>query len=145
MEQVLHLLNEAVTTYQKIPAGFWQALLASGVLVPLLNVYKKIHLTRREQQLTAEAMHVIVIAASFLVAFAQYMLTSHPNDPRIIFLHTAVLSFMTQPVYLGLVKPLWAWSANRFGNSELKRAVIPADGLPLAGTSVSTQPADFSS
>lgn len=149
MHHIIQLANEVALLVHKVPAGFWQALLASGVLAPVLNVYKHLHFTRKEREVEARVMHVAVVAAAFLLSTGQYLLATHPADPRIIALHTAVLGFMTQPVYFFLLKPLlkyaWAPLALKFSEAarleaELKSATVPPEGLPAAPTTPALTP-----
>lgn len=142
MQEVLHYLNQAVSQFHNIPAGFWQALIASGVLSPLIKIWKHFRITKKEKEIAEWAMYGLTIVVAFAVAVFQYLLTTHPQNPQIIALHTAVLSFMLQPVYMFVVKPTWNYLSSKNAaaaafNSEVKSAAIPAEGLPIGGTSAS--------
>jgi hypothetical protein len=142
MQQIINYANDAVKAFHQVPPGFWQALLASGILSPLLKVWKHFRVTKKEKEIAEWAMYLITVGVAFSAALLQYLLTAHPGNPTIIALHTAILSFMLQPVYLLGVKPLWSYFSKKSAaatafNEEVKSAAIPATGLPIAGTSVS--------
>lgn len=143
---MLNLLNDAVKAYHQIPPGAWQAILASGILSPALHIWHKIHVTRKEKEIAEWAMLAITILVAFGASVFQYLLNTHPGNPKIIALHTSVLAFTMTPTYIWAVKPIFAWLSAKNAQSnvyaaqlaELKSAVIPSTGLPnLPGTAVS--------
>jgi hypothetical protein len=146
MDHFIDTLNKVVIYYHSIPAGFWQVLIASGILSPLIKAWKHFRITKKEKQIGEIAMYAITVGVAFVAATLQYLFTKHPQDPSIIALHTAVLGFVLTPTYLLAVKPLWAFLSNKFGEAatleqQLKSAEIPAGGLPVEGTSVSASDA----
>lgn len=139
---LLTLTNDAARALHQIPAGTWQAILASGTLTPLLHVAHRVRVTRKEKEIGEISMLLISILVAFTAAVLQYLFTKHPADPKIIALHTAVLGFTMTPTYIILVKPTWAYLTGKYGEAsqledELKSALVPAEGLPVEGTSVS--------
>jgi hypothetical protein len=139
---MLNTLNNIVNYYHQIPPGFWQALIASGILSPLVHAWHQVHVTRKEKEIADWAMIIIVILVAFAASVFQYLLTTHPSNPTVIAMHTAVVGFMMTPLYIIVVKPLWTWLSKKSAaadiyNSQLKSSLIPSTGLPIAGTSVS--------
>ena len=102
----------------------WDALAAAGVISPALAGVKK---WLKVQSSTV--MFLLVVATSLGTVVAHYLLTIPTNDPSIIGLQTAVLAFMTQPVYYLILKPMMAfWRAEvekaAALNAELKSAAV---------------------
>ena len=146
MHSIVDFLNKAILLVQHVPSGFWQALIASGVLSPALKVWKHFRVTKKEKQIGEAVMFAVVTGISFVAVVLNYLFTHDPQNPSIILLHTAVLGFMTQPVYYLGVKPLWAKIEKEVAKAEalneaVKAAAIPPEGLPVADTTVSAQEA----
>jgi len=94
LQQILNILNYAAV---HVP---WSAVAASGVLSPLLVAVKKWFSVQSER-----VMITLVALSSGLVVAGNYLLHVPTHDPSIIAVQTAVVAFMTQPVYFFMVKP----------------------------------------
>jgi hypothetical protein len=132
LQKVLDILNN-------VPPGTYEALLASGIISPLLVGVKKWFSVQSER-----VMITLVVVLGMLAAAGNYLLHVPTQDPSIIALQGAVIAFMTQPVYFFFVKPLFGKisstleAAAKF-NDEVKSAAEPAGGVPLSGIALPGQ------
>jgi hypothetical protein len=141
LAHTLKLLNETVIVFAQVPSGFWQVLLASGVLSPFLKAVQHWWDIQSEKLMIG-----LVILFAFVAAGLHYLLTTPSGNPSIIAVQTALIGFTMQPIYFLAVKPLYRYLTDRFGAAkdildELKTASVPAAGLPIAGTTVSAEQA----
>jgi hypothetical protein len=108
----------------------WEALAASGVISPLLVGIKKWFSVQNEK-----VMISLVILISGLAVAGNYMLHVPTSDPYIIGIQTAVLAFMTQPIYFFIVKPAIAFFKNEVEKAaalnEVKSATVPKGGITV--------------
>lgn len=138
MQQAIDIANQLALAWQHIPPSFWEALIAAGILTPFLNIYKHFRFTKRQREVTSAAMHIAVVVAAGALSVLQYLLSAYPQNPTVIAMHTAVLGFMTQPVYFLVVRPLWKYfssmssEAKLFENEMKAAAAVPAEGVPLS-------------
>lgn len=119
MHEVLDFLN-------RIPAGTWEIILASGVISPFLQSIKHWLSVQSDK-----VMFTLLVLASGVVATGHYLLVTPSTNPSIIALQTALLSFMTQPFYFFLVKPLYKSLTDGL-SKEAKSAIEPVGGIPMA-------------
>lgn len=110
----------------------WDALAAAGVISPLLVGVKK---WLKVQSSTV--MFLLVAGTSLGAVTVHYLLTIPTDDPSIIGLQTAVLAFMTQPVYYLLVKPaiaFWRAEVEKAAalNAEIKSAAVESTPVVTA-------------
>jgi hypothetical protein len=156
MQHIISGANQLLADYHQIPAGLWQSLIATGILSPLIKVYKEFRITKNDRKIADIAMFSIVVAGCLGISIFGYLLTKNPINPKIILLHTAVLGFMTQPIYFALVKPGWKYLNNKYSSDPLIKELkmtssIPAGGLPGTANSSSSvgselnKSSDFSS
>ncbi len=128
-------LTQILTTLNDLARHFpWAALAASGVISPLGVAIKKWFDVQSER-----VMISIIVGMSAFAAAANYLIHVPTHDPLIIGLQTAVIGFMTQPVYYFVVKPALAAFRNQVEkasvfNAEIKSATVPATGLPISPT-----------
>lgn len=125
LQKILDILNN-------VPPGTYEAMIASGVISPVLLGIKKWLSVKSER-----VMVTLVIVIAMLTAAGNYLLHVPVHDPSIIALQGSVIAFMTQPVYFFFVKPLFnkvsetLSAASKF-NDEVKSAVEPPEGLPIS-------------
>jgi hypothetical protein len=120
ISQVLQTIND-FATYMP-----WDALLAAGIISPTLVGFKKWLSIQSER-----VMILLVILVSLGTVTSHYLLTVPTHDPSIIGVQTAVLAFMTQPVFFFIVKPAIA-----FFRSEVEKAA--ALNLDIRSAAVET-------
>lgn len=127
MQEVLDIANKIAAS---IP---WDAIIASGILSPLLLGIKKWFSVQSEK-----VMITLVGTVAVLTAAGHYLLTVPTSDPSIIAVQGAVLAFMTQPIYFFIVKPVWKWFSEQLAaaaayRAELQSATEPVGGIPAEG------------
>jgi hypothetical protein len=117
----------------------WDALVASGVISPLLVGVKKWRITKNVESLFKKDwfVYLTLLLLSALTAAGNYLLHTPTSDPTIIAIQTAVVAFLTQPIYFFIVKPALAYfrgEINRAAehNLQIKSAAVPVGGLPTS-------------
>lgn len=123
MDEIVKILNYLATNMP------WEALVASGIISPLLVGIKKVLSVQSER-----VMISLVLIVSILAATGHYLLTVPTSNPSIIAMQGAVLAFMTQPVYFFLVKPASKWFSETLAaaaafKADVKSAAEPQQGL----------------
>jgi len=115
----------------------WDAILASGILAPLLLIPKRI--VKKNFIHNQQVMIIVVGIAGLLVAAGNYLMNTPTSNPSIIAIQGAAIAFMTQPIYFIVVKPLVrkisaiiaVEIAKASVASEAQSAAVPAGGLPI--------------
>lgn len=130
-QQVLHFLNA-------VPGGAWAAILSSPFLSGALQGIKHWLSVQNEKLMLG-----IVTVICFLAGVAYYLHQTYPSNPMIVGAYTAILGFTTQPFYYLFIKPFYKKATDKtalaaIGEQDLHSAVIPAGGIPLNGTTVSS-------
>lgn len=138
MQDVLNILNYVAAS---IP---WDAVIASGILSPLLLGVKKWFSVQSEK-----VMIVLVLISGVLVASGNYLLNVPTSDPSIIAVQGAVLAFMTQPIYFFVVKPFFRWFGETLAaaaafKADAQSATVPSEGLPISPVISDVTPANQS-
>ena len=139
MEILTIILNGLNFAAKNVP---WDAILASGILSPLLLIPKRVvkkYFIHQEQ-----VMIIVVGLAGLLVAAGNYLLHVPNQNPGIIAIQGAVLAFMTQPIYFIVVKPLCrkisaiiaVEIAKAAAKDEVHSAAVPPEGLPITAPKV---------
>lgn len=112
LKQTIEILNYVATN---VPLD---AIIASGVLSPILLGFKKVFGVNSEK-----VMITMVGIAGILVATGNYLLHVPTSDPTVIAMQGAVLAFMTQPFYFLLVKPaskrIGVWAAAQLAKAQV--------------------------
>lgn len=131
MEILQNILN---TLNQLAVAMPWDALIAAGILSPALVAIKKWLSIQSEK-----VMVTLVIVLAAAAAGVTYLMTATFTDPSMIGVKTAIIAFMSQPVYFFIVKPAIAWFYSEVDkaaklNMEMRSAAEPATGLPISGS-----------
>lgn len=132
-------MHDLLSTANELAKSFpWDALAATGVISPLLVGFKKWLSIQSER-----VMISLVALLSFLTVAGHYLLTTPSSSPKVLAYQSAVLAFMTQPVYFFFVKPAFAWLRTSIEksdqlNKDIKSAAQPASGINV-GTSDTTK------
>lgn len=112
----------------------WDAILASGILSPLM--VPVIKFVKAERDITKL---LLVFLGGTGIAIGHYLLTTPTDNPSIVLMQGAVLTFMAQPFWHLLVKPGIAYVksevARAIADQEKKSAVLPpalAESTPFA-------------
>jgi hypothetical protein len=141
MNHVFQILNSLAITVSHISGMVpWDLVAASGVLSPVLLAVKQPLKKRIESDKTMEkVMMSLVIIFGIVVATLQYLVNVPTTDPSIIAVHGLLISAMSQPFYMILVKPFYRWLSGELAkakafDAEVKSAAIPATGLPTGTT-----------
>lgn len=130
--QLVTDLNQAATYFNNV--GGWNAVIASGVLSPVLMAIKKLKSIK-----DGEVMLWLLGASSFIAGFMVYLLTTPQHDPTIIAFLGFVTFIASQPFYKVIFKPFFAWVSIQFTTAKAQveadknPATVPADGLPPIG------------
>lgn len=98
MEVLNTIANAVHWVAQNAP---WAAVLAAGILSPILLAIKKKFKVQSEK-----VMICLVAFAGLVVAGGNYLLHVPTQNPTIIALQGLAVAFMTQPFYFFIVKPL---------------------------------------
>jgi hypothetical protein len=124
----------------------WEAVAASGVLSGLLLGPQK--LVKKYVQHNEQVMIVLVGVSGIVVAGVHYLATAPTTNPKFIALQGLALSFLTQPFYFIVWKPLVKLLSDSFVQAaavdeQVISAKVPAAGLGLQpGSTVPITPAD---
>lgn len=123
---MLELLNHLAQVFP------WDAAVYGPVIVPVLALIKKVADIK-----DGEVMVWLLIAASLVSGFVDYIMQTQPSDPRVIAFNAAIAGITSQPVYKLVLKPAMKFFSNQVEkaaqfNLEVKSAAMPAGGLPTA-------------
>lgn len=129
MNNILHYINIIVS---HIP---WAAVAASGVISPLLMMIKKWLDIKSEKVLIS-----LVGLMSAGAVMANYLLHVPTSDPSIIAIQTAVVGFMTQPIYYFIVKPGFAWIGETVAAAAAFKKEVKSAAVPTTDASVQVAP-----
>lgn len=124
------IVNEVLKFLGSIPDLLWQSLAASIVISPAFQSVKHWFEMQNEKVILG-----IVTLIGTLVSFAAYFADSHPGNPWLVALRTAVIGFTNLPVYYLAVKPIYKklTAANDAANTyvaQASSAIVPAGGIP---------------
>lgn len=130
--QLLGDLNHFAQTFDSL--GGFSALVASGVLSPVVSLIKKVKDIRN-----GEVMIWLLGIGSLFAGFAVYLFTTPQHDPTIVAFLATVTFLGTQPFYKFIFKPFFTWLGSQFATAKAQvdaqknPAAVPAEGLPPIG------------
>lgn len=130
--QLVSDLNQIAQTFGNL--GGFSALLASGVLSPVVSLIKKVKDIKN-----GEVMIWLLGVGSLAAGFIVYLFSTPQHDPTIVAFLGTVTFIGTQPFYKIIFKPFFAWLGGQFAtakaqvDSQKNPAAVPAEGLPPIG------------
>jgi hypothetical protein len=135
MSDLIGTANHIAQNLQGLPWGDIGSYVgASGILsVVLIKPYKWI---KKYFDHHKEVMTIVIGVGGILLAAAHYLLTTPTQEPNIIVMQGLVISFLSQPFYKIILKPLTGFLVAKIVEAETikaqaQTAIVPASGLPL--------------